>query len=50
MTFANVCKPVHDVILIPTSFETWNLENVERKEKNFKNLNVARTKRTFYMK
>ena len=47
MTFANVCKPVHDVILIPTLFDTWNLENVERKEKNFKNLMLQEQKELF---
>ena len=30
--FANLCKPIHDVIIIPVSSDSLNLEAVERKE------------------
>ena len=38
ITSANLCKPIHDVINIPLSFVLLNLESVERKGKNYKNL------------
>ena len=37
ITFGNLCKPICDVIIIPVSSDPLNLENVERKERNFKN-------------
>ena len=36
--------------IIPFPFVLLNLENVERKGKNYKNLNIWRTKRAFSMK
>ena len=36
--------------IIPLPFVLLNLESVERKRKNYKNLNISRTKRAFYMK
>ena len=35
------------IIIIPVSSDTLNLENVERKEKNYKKLNISRMKRPF---
>ena len=37
ITFANLCKPVCDFIIIPVSSDPLNLKNVERK-KNFKKI------------
>ena len=37
ITFAELCKPIHDVIIIPVSSDTLNLETMERKEKNTTN-------------
>ena len=36
--------------IIPIPFALLNLEKVEKKGKNFKNLNISRMKRAFYMK
>ena len=40
-TSANLCKPIHGILL--------NLKSVEMKVKNYKNLNISRTKRAFQM-
>ena len=45
ITSANLCKPICDII--PPLFALLNLESVERKQKNYKNLNILRTKRAF---
>ena len=45
ITFANLCKPIHDIINYSTSI--WPFKIVERKGKNYKNLNISRTKRAF---
>ena len=37
-TFANLCKPIHNVIIIPVSSDPLNLETVERKEKNLRKI------------
>ena len=45
----NLCKPIHDIINYSTSicpFESGK-ESVEREGKNYKNLNILRTKRAF---
>ena len=42
--FTKSCKPVHDVIIIPVSSYSLNLETVERKGKKCKKLNISRTK------
>ena len=39
MTSPTFCNPIHD-IYIPISFVLLNLENVERKQKKYKNLNI----------
>ena len=36
--------------IIPLPFALLNLESVEKKGKNYKNLNISRTKKTFKMK
>ena len=41
----NLCKLIHDVIIIPVSSEPLNIETVERKDKKHKKLNISRTKR-----
>ena len=40
----------HDIIIIPLPFVVLNLEIVERKGKNYKKLNISRTKRAFPIK
>ena len=47
ITFANLCKPVHDIISIPVSSLLFESGNVERKGKFFENLNTSRAKRAF---
>ena len=37
MTVANLCKLVHNVMIISVSSDTMNLENVEKKERTLKN-------------
>ena len=37
-------------LIIPLPFVVLNLESVERKRKNYKILNISRTKRAFWMK
>ena len=44
ITFANLCMPVHDIINYFTFIYPFNLVSVERKGKNYKNLNISRTK------
>ena len=46
-TFANLCKPIHDVTIIPVSSDPLNLETMERKGKNYKKINILRTKSAF---
>ena len=44
----NLCKPIHDImtswIIHELSFVLLNLESVESKRKNYKNLNISRKK------
>ena len=47
ITFDNLCKPIHNVVIIPVSSDPWNLEAAEKKEKNCKKLNILRTKWAF---
>ena len=47
ITSANLCKPIHDIINIPLRFVLLSLENVEKKGKKYKNVNISRTKRAF---
>ena len=44
---ANLCKSVDDTINYSTSICPFDLETVERKGKNCKNLNIVGTKRDF---
>ena len=46
ITFANLCMPIHDIINYFTFIYPFNLVSVERKGKNYKHLNISRTKRT----
>ena len=48
--FANLCKPIHHVMITQVSSDPSNLENMEMKEKNQKNLNTSRTKSSYKMK
>ena len=36
LIFANLCKPIHDIIIIPVLSDSFNLENVEKKGKIIK--------------
>ena len=47
MTPGNLCKPIHDIIIIPLPFVLYNTGSVEKKGKNYKNLNILRMKRAF---
>ena len=47
LTSVNLCKPIHDIKIIPLPFVLLNLESVETKRKNYKNLNISRTKKSF---
>ena len=42
--FANSCKPLRNVAIIPVWSVPLNLKSVEKKEKNYKSLNILRTK------
>ena len=48
MLFANLCKSIQNIIIL-ASFDSQNLEIVERKGKQKKNnkKNISRTKRAF---
>ena len=37
--FANLYKPIHDLIIIPVSSDPLNLETQGKKRKNYKKLN-----------
>ena len=45
--FANLCKSFHNVIITVIVSDLLSLKNVERKEGNYKNLNILRTKIPF---
>ena len=47
ITFANFWKPIHNIIIIPISCYTLNLETVKRKGENYKKWNIWRMKRAF---
>ena len=36
------CKPFHDAIIIPFSTSSLNLKTLDKKEDNYKNLNISR--------
>ena len=40
ITIGNLCKPFHDVIIIPFSSFSWNHKAFGKKEENFKTLNA----------
>ena len=49
ITFANLCKPVQGVIIIPVSSDPLILETDKRKGKKYKKLSIWKTKRAFYV-
>ena len=42
ITFANLSKPIYDVIIIPVSSDPLNMETVERKGIKYKKLSISR--------
>ena len=44
VTSANLCKTIHDIINYSTSICPFEFDSVKRKEKNYKKLNISRTK------
>ena len=47
ITPANLCKPIHDIINYSTSICPLESGKCGKEGKNYKNLNVLRTKRAF---
>ena len=50
IAYANLCKPAHDVIIIPVSTVHLKLKHMKRKEKNSKKFKILRKKRAFQIK
>ena len=50
ITFATLCKPIHDILNYATFTCTFESGNVERKGKDFKDLDILRTKRALQTK
>ena len=48
-TSANLCKPIYDIVNYSAFICPFVSENCG-KEKNYKNFNISRTKRAFWMK
>ena len=44
---ANLCKPIHDIIKYSTSIYPFETEKCRKEGKNYKNLNISRSKRCF---
>ena len=44
------CEPIRNVVIIPVSNVPLNQKSVEKKEKNYKSLNILRMKKAFPMK
>ena len=44
---ANLCKPIHDIIKYSTSIYPFETEKFRKEGKNYKNLNISRSKRGF---
>ena len=44
VTYANIRKAVHDIIIIPVLFDPLNLETQERLRKKLQKLHISRTK------
>ena len=40
MKIANLCKPIHDVIIIVVSSDSLNVETLKGKGENYKKLNI----------
>ena len=47
ITIDNLCKPIHDAIIIPFSTYSLNFKILDKKEENRKKLNIAKAKRSF---
>ena len=47
ITFANLCKPIHDIINYSISIWPFEVGKCGKEGKNYKNLNISRTKRAF---
>ena len=47
VTSANLSKPIHDIINFPIFNFTFESRKSGKEEKNYKNLNISRTKRVF---
>ena len=50
ITSANLCKPIYEIINYSTSICHFKSGKCGKEGKDFKNLNISRTKRAFYMK
>ena len=50
ITLADLCKSVHDVIIILVLNDPLRIKDAEKKEKNYKNLNISRMERAFSTK
>ena len=47
---ANLCNPIHDIINYSTSICPFEPEKCGKGGKKYKNMNILRTKRAFWMK
>ena len=50
ITLTSLCKLIHDAIITPASSDPLKLENVKKRGKNYKNVNIHRSKRSFKIK
>ena len=50
ITIDDLCKPVHDAIIIPFSTYSLNFKILDKKEENHKKLYIAKAKRSFLVK
>ena len=48
--WVNLCKPIHDVIILLVSSDSLNLETVERKEKKLQKIEYTENVKTFFDK
>ena len=47
ITIDNLCKPIHDAVIIPFSTYSLNFKILDKKEENRKKLNIAKAERSF---
>ena len=50
IAIGNLCKSFLDAAIVPFSTFPWNHNTFNKKEKNFKNVNIWRKKRALYLK